>query len=134
MANLESIEGIGGTYADKLKLQNISSIEELLERGKTPQGRKDLAQKTGIGDGNILNWINRADLARVKGIGGEYADLLECAGVNTVPDLARRNPHNLYEKLVAINSQKNLVRKTPTLEQVEQWIACSRQLPPIISY
>ena len=131
---LETIEGIGGIYADKLKEQGINTCEELLEKGKTPEGRKAIEDSTEIGHAFILKWVNRSDLARVKGIGGEYADLLECSGVDTVPELAQRNTENLTAKITEINEEKNLVRKLPTQDQIEDWISQAKDLPRVVTY
>jgi predicted flap endonuclease-1-like 5' DNA nuclease len=131
MAKLEQIEGIGKTFAKKLRKADIRSTDALLEKGSTPQGRKDLAEKTGIGKQLILEWVNHADLFRIKGVGEEYADLLEEAGVDTVVELGQRNAKNLFEKLVSTNKKKKLVRKMPTQDQVANWIA---QLPRRVNY
>jgi len=134
MAALEEIEGIGPSNAGKLKEAGIGSIEKLLEEGKTPKGRKGIAEKTSIGDSQILKWVNRADLARIKGVGEEYADLLECAGVDTVPELAQRNAENLTAKMTEVNEEKNLVRSLPSQKQVEGWVAQAKDLPRVITY
>ena len=106
MAKLETIEGIGPVYAAKLREAGIASLEALLQAGAGAGGRRELAEKTGIGHEYILDWVNRADLMRIKGIGEEYSDLLEWAGVDTVVELAQRNPDNLYGKLQQINQEK----------------------------
>lgn len=134
MASLVNIEGIGEKYALKLKMLGISSTENLLERGRTPQGRQTIAEKSGIMEILILEWVNLADLFRIKGVGEEYSDLLEEAGVDTVIELARRNPVNLYNKVVDINQSKKLVRKLPALRQVNDWIKQAKKLPRIVSY
>jgi predicted flap endonuclease-1-like 5' DNA nuclease len=134
MAKLVDIEGIGDTYASKLQEVGVTTQEKLLEDGATPKGRKELAAKTGISPKLILAWINRADLARVKGIGEEYADLLEMAGVDTVPALARRNPANLWAKLGEINAEKKLVRTIPSEKQVTDWIEQAKDLPRAVHY
>lgn len=134
MAALEEIEGIGPSYAEKLKEGGINTIEQLLEEGKTPQGRKSLAEKTSIGDKQILKWVNRADLARIKGVGEEYADLLECSGVDTVPELAQRNAENLTAKMAEVNEEKNLVRSLPSQKVVEGWVEQAKDLPRVITY
>jgi predicted flap endonuclease-1-like 5' DNA nuclease len=134
MTRLTEIEGIGATYAQTLAEAGIATTEALLEQGGTPQGRKALAEKTGISGKRLLNWINRADLARVKGIGEEYADLLEVAGVDTVPELAQRNPQNLYKKLVEINEEKQLARRSPSQDQVKAWVEQAEELPRAITY
>jgi predicted flap endonuclease-1-like 5' DNA nuclease len=134
MASIIDIEGIGATYAAKLKEAGIATTEKLLEVGGTPQDRKDLAEKTGITGKLILEWVNLADLFRIKGIGEEYSDLLEEAGVDTVVELANRNPENLYQKLVETNEAKNLVRQLPSQAQVSDWVAQAKALPRAVSY
>ena len=134
MTKLISIEGIGEVYAGKMKNAGIETIEALLEKGSTPKGRKEIAEATGIGDAWILKWVNRADLFRIKGIGEEYSDLLEAAGVDTVPELAQRNPENLYAKLGEVNAAKKLVRRIPALTQVKDWIEQAKALPRVMTY
>ncbi len=134
MTRLVEIEGIGETYSGKLQAAAIESQEQLLEAGATAAGRKALAEKTGIGGGLILNWVNRADLARVKGIGEEYADLLECSGVDTVPELAQRNVENLLATMTEVNAEKNCVRKLPTQEQVTAWCEQAKKLSRVVTY
>lgn len=134
MAKLEYVEGIGPAYAEKLKAAGIHSTDALLKKGATPQGRKELAEATGISPDLILNWVNAADLYRIKGIGSEYAQLLERAGVNTVLELAQRNPENLYAKLVEVNNEKALVRQLPSARQVADWVAQAKELPRVIEY
>ena len=134
MAKLETIEGIGPVYAEKLRTAGIRTVEALLRAGATPEGRKELAERTGIGDEYILDWVNRADLMRVRGVGEEYSDLLEKAGVDTVVELAQRNPDNLYKKLLEVNAEKRLVRRPPTWEMVTRWVEHARVLPRVVSY
>jgi len=134
MTRLIKIEGIGETYAQRLEQAGFSTIEELLEQGASPKGRQELVDKTGISATLILKWVNRADLVRVKGIGEEYADLLEAAGVDTVPELAQRNPQNLYPKLAEVNAEKKLVRRVPALSQVQDWVAQAKDLPRKVTY
>lgn len=134
MTALVDIEGIGEVYAEKLKAAGISSVEKLLEAGSTPKGREDLAKQTGVSKDLILKWVNRADLYRVKGIGSEYSDLLEAAGVDTVVELAQRNPEALYKKLEEVNAEKKLVRRMPTPAQVTEWVESARQLPRAVHY
>lgn len=134
MTSLIDVEGIGETYANKLKEVGIASTEALLKKGATPQGRQEIAEATGIGGKLILRWVNHVDLFRIKGVGEEYADLLEAAGVDTVPELAQRNPENLYQKLVEVNEEKELVRRPPAQDQVEAWIEQAKQLPRVIVY
>ena len=134
MAKLEKVEGIGEVYAQKLRGAGIATTQALLEKGASPQGREEIAEKTGISGKLILDWVNHADLFRIKGVGEEYSDLLEAAGVDTVPELAQRNPENLYQKLVAVNQEKELVRQLPTQAQVSDWVAQAKRLPRVITY
>ena len=134
MTNLLMIEGVGPKYAEKLKAAGIRSTEALLQAGITPKGRKDLAEKSGIGEALILEWVNHVDLFRIKGVGEEYSDLLEEAGVDTVPELAQRKAENLLEKMTQVNAQKKLVRRLPVLKQVASWIEQAKKLPRVITY
>ncbi|MGD2105568.1 MAG: DUF4332 domain-containing protein [Anaerolineae bacterium] len=134
MTKLTTVEGIGDIQAQKLIDEGIGTTEALLAQGKTPQGRQAIADETGIGMGLILDWVNRVDLFRVKGIGEEYSDLLEAAGVDTVPELAQRNPENLHRKLLEVNKEKNLVRRTPSLTEVGRWVEQAKELPRVIEY
>ncbi|HET89497.1 MAG TPA: DUF4332 domain-containing protein [Chloroflexi bacterium] len=134
MTKLTKIEGIGETYAQQLREAGIATLEALLEQGAAPRGRKEIAEKTGISDKLILKWINRADLFRIKGVGEEYGDLLEVAGVDTVPELAQRNPENLYQKVIEVNEEKRLVRRPPTQEQIRGWIEQAKGLDRVVTY
>ena len=134
MAKLILIEGIGDVYANKLNEVGVTSVESLREKGATPKGRKEIAEKTGIREELILDWVNHADLFRIRGVGEEYADLLEAAGVDTVPELAQRNPEHLLQKLIQANEAKKLVRRLPVLSQIADWIEQAKHLPRIITY
>lgn len=134
MAKIEEIEGIGPTYAKKLMEAGIKTTDDLLETGSTPKSREELAEKTGISSKLILEWVNLSDLLRIKGVGEEYSDLLEEAGVDTVVELSRRNPENLHAKIVEINKEKKLVRKPPTLDDVRGWIEQAKKLPRKVQY
>ena len=134
MANLKKVEGIGEVYAQRLQGAGIRTTQALLEKGASPQGRREIAEKTGISETLILEWVNHVDLFRIKGVGEEYSDLLEEAGVDTVPELAQRNPENLYQKLVAVNQVKRLVRQLPAQTQVSDWIEQAKRLPRVITY
>lgn len=134
MAKLVEIEGIGEVYAQKLTAAGIKTLAALLKNGSTPDGRKELAAKSGIGDALILEWVNHADLFRIKGIGSEYSDLLEEAGVDTVVELSKRNADNLTAKIAEINTQKKLVRRVPSLKQVTRWIEDAKALPRGVFY
>ncbi len=131
---LEFVEGIGPAFAGKLKDLGVNNVLDLLRQGATRKGRADLAEKSGITGKLILEWVNHADLYRVKGVGSEFADLLEAAGVDTVPELAQRNPVKLFEKMVATNEEKRLVRRTPHASDVEDWVSQAKGLPRIIQY
>jgi len=134
MAKLEEIEGIGPVYAEKLRAAGIASMEALLKAGSTPKGRKELAEKAEITGKLILEWVNHVDLFRIKGVASEYSDLLEEAGVDTIPELAQRRPDNLHAKLVEVNAVKELVRQLPSLKMVEGWVEQAKSLPRIIEY
>ena len=134
MTSLVDIEGVGEKYAEKLKAAGVGSSESLLEKGKTPAGRKQIAEASGVSEKLILEWVNRVDLARIKGVGSEYADLLEASGVDTVPELSKRVPENLLKKMEEVNAAKKLVRKMPVLSQVTDWVDQAKKLPRVISY
>jgi predicted flap endonuclease-1-like 5' DNA nuclease len=131
---LNFVEGIGPVFADKLKELGVNNVLDLLRSGATRKGRADLAEKSGIAGKLILEWVNHADLYRVKGVGSEFADLLEAAGVDTVPELAQRNPTRLFERMQATNEEKRLVRRAPHASEVEDWVAQAKNLPRIIQY
>lgn len=128
------IEGIGPKNAEKLHLENIYTTIDLLEAGATPIKRKELAEKTNISEKLILKWVNNSDLFRIKGVGEEYADLLEEAGVDTVIELSTRNAANLHTKILEINKAKKIVRRVPSLAMVGNWIEETNTLPRKIEY
>jgi predicted flap endonuclease-1-like 5' DNA nuclease len=134
MAPIKKIEGIGEKYTKQLKMIGIGTTQALLEQGASAKGRQEIAEKSGIGEKLVLEWVNRADLFRVKGVGEEYSDLLEASGVDTVVELAQRKAENLYEKMVTVNQEKKLVRKLPTLAQVASWVDQSKKLPRVVTY
>lgn len=134
MAKLEKVEGIGTKYAGNLRRAGVRSTASLLEKGATPQGRKGIAAASGISEKLVLEWVNHVDLFRIKGVGEEYADLLEEAGVDTVVELAQRNPENLFESIQAVNSKKRLVRRPPALKMIKNWVAQAKKLPRKVSY
>ena len=134
MSKLMDIEGIGEIFAQRLNAAGIRSSQALLQQGSTAQGRKAIAAKTLISEQKVLEWVNHLDLFRVKGIAGQYADLLEEAGVDTVKELAQRNAQNLHEKLALVNQEKKLVRQVPAESQVRAWIQQAANLPRVVSY
>ncbi len=134
MSKLTTIEGIGEVYEAKFIEVGIKSVEALLEAGATKKGRIDLAEKTGISEKLVLKFVNHADLFRIKGIGGEYAELLEAAGVDTVVELAGRRPDNLTVKLAEVNEEKKLVRRVPVVKDVEKWVEQAKELPRAVFY
>jgi predicted flap endonuclease-1-like 5' DNA nuclease len=134
MAKLEQVEGIGVKYAKDLRKAGVRSTASLLKRGSTPSGRKEISATSGIGKKLILEWVNHVDLFRIKGVGEEYADLLEEAGVDTVVELAQRRADNLYQKMLEVNARKKLVRRVPSRGMVAGWITQAKKLPRKISY
>lgn len=134
MAKIVDIEGIGPVFAEKLGGAGIKTTEGLLEAGATKKGRKDLADATGIDEKKILRWVNMADLFRVKGVGEQYTDLLEAAGVDTVKELATRRADNLTAKMAEVNAEKNLVRQLPSETTVQGWIDFAKGLEPAVTY
>ena len=132
--NIIKIEGIGEVYRKKLYAVDINTTDALLKAGATKKGRQALAEKSGITETLILEWVNLADLMRVKGIGEEYSDLLEEAGVDTVKELRNRKPENLYKAMLETNEKKKLVRRPPSLSEVESWVSQAKELPPVVTY
>ncbi len=131
---IEAIEGIGPKFAKKLRAIGIRSTGELLKKGAEEKGRAMIAEKTDITETLILEWVNLADLFRIKGVGEEYSDLLEEAGVDTVKELRNRKPDNLHAKMLEVNAAKKLVRRPPALKAVESWVAQAKELPPVVKY
>jgi len=134
MAAIDTIEGIGPAYAEKLNGAGVGSCEALLEQGATKKGRSTIAEASGLSEKLVLKWVNHADLMRVKGVGGEYAELLECAGVDTVPELAQRNSDNLAAKMEEINGEKNLVRSVPSASQVAGWVDQAKSMDRVVTH
>lgn len=134
MAKIVDIEGIGPVYAEKLQAIGIKTVEALLKAGATPKGREDIAEQTGIAKALILEWVNHADLYRIKGVGEEYSDLLEEAGVDTVVELATRNPENLYAKIIEVNEAKKLVRRPPSQSMVADWVLQAKGMDRAVFY
>jgi predicted flap endonuclease-1-like 5' DNA nuclease len=134
MVRIIDIQGIGSTYQEKLIAVGVHSTSRLLQVGATRRGRKDLSENTGISEKLILEWVNLADLVRIKGIGEEYSDLLEEAGVDTIRELRNRDPNHLHRTLSDINERKQLVRRLPSLRQVANWVQQAKAITPIVKY
>ncbi|MGD8731117.1 MAG: DUF4332 domain-containing protein [Anaerolineales bacterium] len=134
MVRIIDIEGIGPNYQQKLIEVGVHSTARLLQVGGTRRGRKDLSENTGISEKLILEWVNLADLIRIKGIGEEYSDLLEEAGVDTVKELRNRDPLNLHRTITEVNEQKHLVRRLPSKRQVKSWVQQAKTLNPIVKF
>ena len=131
---ITDIEGIGPAQQAKFESAGIKSVEQLLEKGSTPKGRKDLETATGIDGKKILRFVNHADLFRIDGIAGQFSELLEAAGVDTVNELKTRVPANLHAKLVEVNDKKNIVNQVPGLSRVEDFITQAKALKPMVTY
>ena len=131
---LLDIEGIGPAYASALEKCGLTTSDELLKEGATPTGRHKIAEASGITEKLVLEWVNHADLCRIHGVGSEYADLLEAAGVDTVPELAQRNAANLEKSIVSLNEKSKLVRRLPTQVEITHWIDEAKSLPCAVTY
>lgn len=134
MAKIIDVEGIGPKYAQKLVKAGITTTAKLLKKGASPKGRQEIEEMTGISHSLVLEWVNHVDLYRIKGVAEEYSDLLEEAGVDTVPELAQRKAANLHAKLVEVNDAKKLVRQLPSEKQVEDWVSQAKALPRVVQY
>jgi predicted flap endonuclease-1-like 5' DNA nuclease len=136
MANykIEEIEGIGPVMGEKLRNAGVKNTDAMLANAKTKKQRKDLAEATGISEKLILKFANMADLFRITGVGQEFAELLEAAGVDTVPELAQRRADNLTAKMEEVNAEKKLTRRIPSLKEVEGWVAEAKELPRALEY
>lgn len=131
---IEEIEGVGAAFAAKLEAAGVKTTENLLEKASTKKGREALAEGTGISEKLILKWANHADLFRIKGVAGQFAELLEAAGVDTVKELRHRVPANLHAKLVEVNDAKNLCNRVPSEAEVERMIEQAKTLDPVMTY
>jgi predicted flap endonuclease-1-like 5' DNA nuclease len=129
MSRIVEVEGIGKVYAEKLNGIGIKTTTDLLEHCGTASGREEMAEKTGISEKLLLEWVNLSDLFRIKGVGEQFSDLLEESGVDTVVELAQRNPENLYSKMLEVNEEKNLVNRAPHLSEVKSWVEQAKSLP-----
>lgn len=134
MPSIDAIEGIGHKNATKLRKTGIRTTESLLKNAATRTERRQLAKRTGLSERRILEWANKADLMRVRGVGEEYSDLLEHSGVDTIKELRRRNPRNLLLTMVDINTRRRLVRRLPTENMVDGWVASAKRLEPVVRH
>lgn len=131
---IAKIEGIGPAYAEKLAAVGITTTRGLLDRARDAKGRTALAAETGLEEARILKWANMADLMRVKGVGEEYSELLEAAGVDTVKELRTRNAANLAKAMADANLKKKLVRQLPSETVVAKWVEDAKALTPVLTY
>jgi predicted flap endonuclease-1-like 5' DNA nuclease len=131
---MSQVRGIAVDIADKLKGKGLKDSDSFLEAVKTPKQRRDLAKELGADEKAVLELANRTDLARIKGIGDVFADLLETSGVDTVKELAKRVPENLHAKMIEINTAKKLSGRQPTLDMVKDWVAQAKELPKLLEY
>lgn len=136
MANykIEDVEGIGPVLGEKFRASGVKDTDSLLKNTLTPGQRKTLAEKTGLSEARVLKFANMVDLYRVSGVGSEYAELIEVAGVDTVPELARRNAASLTQAMTAVNQEKKLTRQVPTESEVTKWIEQAKGLPRMLEY
>lgn len=131
---IDRIEGIGAVFAQKLLAADVKSVEALLEKGASRAGRKAIAEASGIDESKILGWVNMADLFRIKGVGPQFAELLEASGVDTVKELRNRNPENLHAKMAEVQAEKKITRALPALKVVRKFVEEAKSLPPIVTY
>jgi predicted flap endonuclease-1-like 5' DNA nuclease len=131
---IQDIQGIGPVFAEKLIGIGIETVDQLLEKGADPKGRQAIEDATGIDHGRVLTWVNHADLFRVDGIGPQFSELLEAAGVDTVKDLRNRNAANLAAKMLEVNEEKHLTRRVPVEKELQKMIDCAKALEPKVTY
>lgn len=134
MAKITDVEGIGPVNAEKLGSVGLSTTAAYLKKCCEAKGRKEVSEATGISTHMLLEWANRVDLMRVKGIGTQYSDLLEASGVDSVPELAQRNAANLQAKLAEVNAEKKMVRRVPSLAEVSGWVSAAKELPKVVTH
>lgn len=131
---IDSVEGIGPVYAEKLGAAGYTSTDKLLEAGASKAGRKKIAEETGLKESQILVWVNMCDLFRVNGVAGQFAELLKASGVDTVKELRTRNAENLAAKMAEVNEEKKLTRQVPSAKVVTGWVEQAKELPPMLTY
>jgi len=132
--SIQSIEGIGPKLGEAFRGAGIKTVDDLLDAAASKPARGALAEKTGISEVRVLKYVNMADLFRINGVASQYAELLECAGVDTIKELQHRNAENLAAKMTEVNDSKNLVRRTPSVKVVQDWISQASKLPPKVTY
>ena len=131
---IEEIEGIGPAFAEKLAAADIKTTDDLLKLCCDAGGRKSTAEKTAVSEKQLLKWANMADLMRISGVGSEYSELLEAAGVDTVKELRNRNAENLAAKMAEVNEEKKLTRAVPSEKVVVGWVEQAKTLDPLITH
>ncbi|SHJ09733.1 protein of unknown function [Mesonia phycicola] len=131
---IETIESIGPVTAGKLEKAGVTTTEGLLEKAASKSGRKTVAEESGISEGKILDFVNMADMMRIKGVGGEFAELLKASGVDTVKELRNRNAENLFEKMTSVNEEKKLTRRVPSASQLQNFIDIAKETEPMVTY
>lgn len=134
MASISAIQSMNHRDATRLRKAGVRTTESLLRTASSRTGRRRLAKETGLSESDILGWVNRADLLRITGVGSEYADLLEVAGVDTIRELRRRNTDRLLESMTELNLRKRLVRRLPTDTMVAAWVEQAKELEPLVTY
>ena len=133
MQKISSIEGIGTIYATKLANIGVSTLDSLLKHGASKKGRKHISELSGIPENDLLRYVKKADLARIKGIGAQYADLLEMVGVDSVPKLAQRKSENLHYKMAEVNAEKKMVCQLPAEPKVRDWVKQAQELDKVVT-
>ncbi|WP_165040627.1 DUF4332 domain-containing protein [Dysgonomonas sp. ZJ709] len=131
---IEQIEGVGAVYGEKLKAVGVTTTNDLLDKGATKKGRSDLAEKTGISESLILKWANHADLFRIKGVAGQFSELLEAAGIDTVKEFKHRVAENLHSKLEEVNASKKLTGRVPSVKELHDMIELAKGLEAKLTY
>ena len=131
---IEHIEGIGEVYAAKLNTAGVKNTDDLLKNCATQRGSRKMAEATGISEKLILKWTNHADLFRIKGVAGQFSELLEAAGVDTIKEFRHRVPANLHAKMEAVNAEKNLTNRVPSVKEIEKMVAQAKEMEPMVKY
>ncbi len=131
---LKQLKGMDDDLAKKLKAKNIRDSDQYLEASASSKQRRALAKELEVNEKAILELANRADLARMKGVAGIYSDLLEQAGVDTIKELATRNPENLHAKIIEVNNEKRLATRLPTVLDVLEWVEAAQAMPKVLTY